>query len=95
MSCDDRLAERIRSALVGTADVRERRMFGGLALLVRGPMCCGVLGANLEVRVGPERCAAALKESHVREMDFTGRALKGLVYVEARGSVRIRVCANG
>ena len=85
MSYDESLAERVRTALAGRGDVSERRMFGGLAFLVRGNMCCGVLGPNLVVRVGPASYAAALKEPHAREMDFTGRPLKGLVYVAKQG----------
>ncbi len=85
MSYDERVAERVRAVLADMADVSERRMFGGLAFLVRGNMCCGVLGSDLVVRVGPQGYASALEDAHAREMDFTGRPLKGLVYVDKRG----------
>lgn len=85
MSYDESLADRVRTALAGRGDVIEKRMFGGLAFLVRGHMCCGVLGSDLVVRVGPASYPAALKEPHAREMDFTGRPLKGLVYVGKYG----------
>ncbi len=85
MSYDESIAGRVRSALAGRDDVTEKKMFGGLAFLVSGHMCCGVLGADLVVRIGPASYPAALKEPHVREMDFTGRALKGLVYVGSHG----------
>lgn len=60
-------------------------MFGGLAFLLRGNMCCGVVGDDFVIRVGPNEYRAALSEPHTREMDFTGRPLKGFVYVSAKG----------
>lgn len=85
MSYDESIADRVRTALADREDVIEKKMFGGLAFLIRGNMCCGVLGSDLVVRVGPVNYPAALKEPHTREMDFTGRALKGLVYVGKHG----------
>jgi len=60
-------------------------MFGGLSFLLRGNMCCGVVRDDLVVRVGPEEHDKALAEAHARPMDFTGRPLKGLVYVGPGG----------
>lgn len=85
MAYDEKLAERIRLSLAGWRGVSERKMFGGVAFLVRGHMLCGVVGPELMVRVGPEAYAAALARPHVREMDFTGRPLTGMVYVGAAG----------
>jgi hypothetical protein len=48
-------------------------------------MCCGVLDDTLMVRVGPEGYEAALSQPHTRKMDFTGKPLKGFVYVEPAG----------
>ena len=84
MAYDEGLAERIRAVLAADA-VDERRMFGGLAFMVAGNMCCGIVGDELMVRVGPEAYAAALADPHAREMDFTGRAMRGMVYVDATG----------
>jgi TfoX/Sxy family transcriptional regulator of competence genes len=85
MPYDEGLAERIRGALDGRAGVSERRMFGGLAFLLRGNMALGVLGDELMVRVGPDGHARALRQPHAREMDFTGRPMKGFVYVACEG----------
>jgi hypothetical protein len=60
-------------------------MFGGLAFMVGGHMCCGVIGNDLMVRVGPERLEDALARPHARVMDFTGRPSRGMVYVGAGG----------
>ena len=78
-------AERIRAVLGPAAGVSERRMFGGLAFLVGGHMCCGLLGEDLVLRLGDEAAAAALKRRHVRPMDFTGRPMKSMVYVAPAG----------
>jgi TfoX/Sxy family transcriptional regulator of competence genes len=85
MAYNEELADRIRNALAGHRRVTEQRMFGGIAFLLRGRMCCGVLNDDLMLRVGPERHAAALVRPHVRPMDFTGRPISGFVYVAAGG----------
>ncbi len=90
MAYDEKLAERIRQQLSARTDVVERKMFGGLAFMVRGHMCCGVVGEELVVRVGPANYEAALKEKHAREMDFTGKPLRGMVYVAAPGLTRAK-----
>lgn len=85
MAFSEALAGRVRRLLVGREPVTEKRMFGGLAFLHRGNMCCGILGEELMVRVGPEAYPSALELSGAREMDFTGRAIRGFVYVSAVG----------
>ena len=86
MAYDEGLAGRVRAVLAKTSSVDEKRMFGGLTFMVGGHMCCGVVGRDLMVRVGPETHAEALKMAHARAMDFTGRPLKGMVYVAAAGT---------
>lgn len=61
-------------------------MFGGLCFTVGGHMCCGIVGRDLVVRVGPAGLLDALGRPHARRMDFTGRPLKGFVYVGPAGS---------
>jgi TfoX/Sxy family transcriptional regulator of competence genes len=85
MAFDEKLAERIRQRLADRKDVVERKMFGGIAFMVRGHMCCGVVGEELMVRVGPVGYEGALKEKYTREMDFTGKSMRGMVYVAAPG----------
>jgi TfoX/Sxy family transcriptional regulator of competence genes len=82
---DEELATRIRAIVRGRAGVSEKKMFGGLAFLVGGDMFCGVVGSDLMVRVGPDAYEAALARPHARQMDFTGRPMKGLVYVSPAG----------
>jgi len=87
MAFDEELAERVREVLPAdeTGRVSERKMFGGLAFLLDGHMFVGVVGAELMVRLGPQGTAAALRLEHVREMDFTGRPSKGMVFVQPAG----------
>jgi hypothetical protein len=85
MAYDEALAARVRARLARAHRLSERRMFGGLCFLVNGHMCAGIVGDTLMLRVGPERYAEALAQPHAREMDFTGRPLKGMVYVDPPG----------
>jgi hypothetical protein len=88
MAYDEGLAQRVREALAGRSDVTEKKMFGGLCFLLGGNMCCGITSEDLMLRVGPDRYQEALARPHGREMDFTGRALKGMVYVGSEGVER-------
>ncbi|MFN0161235.1 MAG: TfoX/Sxy family protein [Burkholderiales bacterium] len=84
MAYDEKLAERVRLELAGEA-VTEKKMMGGLCFMVRGHMACGVTAERLMVRVGPEAHAAALRVKHAAPMDFTGRPMRGFVFVGAAG----------
>jgi len=81
MAYDEELARRIRTVLPRHQGITEKKMFGGISFMLGGNMCCGVMGNDLVVRVGPERHEEALAKPHARPMDFTGRPLRGLVYV--------------
>ena len=85
MAYSEALAERIRVALTGTTGVSEKRMFGGIAFMLHGHMFVGVVDSTLMARVGPEQYDAALSRPYVREMDFTGKPLRGYVYVDPAG----------
>ena len=62
-------------------------MFGGLCFMLNRHMCCGVEKDRLMVRVPPDRYKMLLKKSHAREMDFTGKPLKGFLFI-SEGSYR-------
>ncbi len=53
--------------------------------MIRGNMCCGVVGSELMLRVGPDKYEDTLNELHVREMDFTGKSMRGFVYISEQG----------
>jgi TfoX/Sxy family transcriptional regulator of competence genes len=82
---DEELAERVRRVLGSRTDVEEKNMFGGLAFMVRGHMACGLVGDTLMVRVSAADYGSLIDQPHVRPMDFTGRVMKGFLYVEPDG----------
>lgn len=85
MAYDEALVERVRRALGTRAGITEKKMFGGVAFLLDGKMFIGIATEDLMVRVGPAAHEAALAEAHVRPMDFTGRPMKGYVFVSPAG----------
>lgn len=85
MAYDIALAERIAALLKGRRGIEQKRMFGGVCLLLRGNMCCGVAGNRLMVRVGPPQYEAALQKPHAKPMDLTGRPLRGFIFVQPAG----------
>lgn len=85
MAFDAGLAERLRDVLKERDGISERKMFGGLAFMLRGHMFAGIVRDELMVRTGPARYAEALREPYAREMDFTGKPLKGMIYVAPEG----------
>ncbi len=86
MAYDVHLADRIRSILNSSGEFSEKKMFGGLAFMVNGHMCCGVLKTDLVLRLTPEHAAAALLRPHTRPMDFTGKPMKSMIFVSAVGT---------
>jgi len=85
MAYDEGTAQRLREYFAADPDIVEKKMFGGVAFMLAGNMCCGVNGDQLMARVGSEQYESALAMPYAREMDFTGRALKGFIYVDPQG----------
>ncbi len=88
MAYDEKLVERIRGMVFGMPGLSERKMFGGVCFAVNGYMACGVQKKVLVVRVGPENDERALSRKHTRPMDFTGKPMRGYVYVSEPGYKR-------
>ena len=85
MAYDETQAQWVRGGMETVADghdVQARRMFGGLAFMVNGHMCCCVDERGLLVRVGPDAYEYALAQPGTRVMDLTGKVMKGMVYVD-------------
>ena len=85
MAYDEELAQRVRQLLASVDNIHERKMFGGLAFMLNGNMCCGVEKDNLVIRTGPDAYEDALAKPHARVFDMTGRPMRGFVYVEKEG----------
>ncbi|MFF8968959.1 TfoX/Sxy family protein [Streptomyces sp. NPDC014995] len=82
MAYDEGLAQRVRERLGTDPEIAEKRMFGGIAFLVRGNMAVGVTGDDLMVRVGPDATDAALSRPGTRVFAMTGRPMRGWVLVD-------------
>jgi TfoX/Sxy family transcriptional regulator of competence genes len=82
---NERLADKVRFLIAGQKGWAEKKMFGGIAFMLNGKMCCGVIKDDLMVRVGPESNSKALALPNSRPMDFTGKPMKGFVYVDSKG----------
>jgi TfoX/Sxy family transcriptional regulator of competence genes len=85
MAYDLHLADRVRSILERTGEFKEQKMFGGLAFMIDGHMCCGIVKSDLVLRLTPEQATVSLRQPHARPMDFTGKPLKSMIYVSAAG----------
>ena len=85
MAYNEKLAGRIREILALRSGLDETKMFGGLSFTLGGNMCFGVIKDDLVVRVGPDSYEIALSRPHARPMDFTGRPMRGMVYVGPDG----------
>ena len=83
MAYDEQLADRVREVIASEPGLTERKMFGGLAFMLDGHMCCGIVGDELMLRLGVDGADDALEHDHVRPMDFTGRPMAGMVFVSA------------
>lgn len=81
MAYDEALAEQVRAALGVTAGVTEIKMFGGLCWTINGNMAVGAVNEDLMVRLPPDEGEAALTEPHARPMDFSGKPMRGFVFV--------------
>ncbi len=88
MAYNEILAERVRQVLLPTnLLVEEKKMMGGLTFMVDGKMCVGISKDDLMARIAPEAYESALLKKGCREMDFTGRPMKGFVFISPEGTV--------
>lgn len=86
MACDEQLAERVRQSFKERkVTFKEKRMMGGLCFMVNGKMCVGVETDQLMVRLDPAIYEQALARKGCVPMDFTGRPMRGFVFVNAPG----------
>lgn len=86
MAYDLGLAERVRSLLHRRGGFSERKMFGGICFMIGGNMCCGIVKTDLMLRLELDDATKALTQPHVRPMDFSGKPMKSMVYVDAKGT---------
>lgn len=86
MAYDEHLASRIERILTErNANFISKKMFGGICFMVEDKMCVGIVKDQVMARVGPDAHPEALEKSHVTPMEFTGRPMKGYIYVTPEG----------
>lgn len=86
MAYSEFLADRIRVSLKEKkVPYEEKKMMGGITFMVYGKMCIGIIKENLMARIDPDIYSDVLTKKGCREMDFTGRPMKGFVFVEPEG----------
>ncbi len=83
MAVDDALANRVRAALERQLPVEEKKMFGGIAFMVRGKMCVSVGRGGLMCRIDPAAHDTALQHKGCRTVIMKGREYRGYVHIDA------------
>ncbi len=85
MAYSQQLANRIREQLQEMEGVEEKEMMGGLCFMLKDKMCVGIIKDEMMCRIDPATYEEALEKTGCREMDFTGRPMKGWVMVDDSG----------
>ena len=86
MAYNEHLAERIDRILKEKKVLfNDKKMMGGLCYMVNDKMCIGIVKDQLMARIDPLIHEKALKKQGCKDMDFTGRPMKGFVFVEPEG----------
>ncbi|HWB62152.1 MAG TPA: TfoX/Sxy family protein [Chitinophagales bacterium] len=81
MAYNEKLAARIREALVALYPIEEKEMMGGLSFLYKGKMCVGIIKDEMMCRIDPAIHDEVTEKPGCRTMDFTGRPMKGWIMV--------------
>ena len=83
MAYNEKLADRTREIIAATHKIsEEKKMFGGLCFMVNDKMCVGVEQERIMVRLDPEKYEEAIEKEGCKPMDFTGKIMKGYVFVD-------------
>ena len=75
--------DRVRAALAGVPQVKEKKMFGSVGFMVRGNLCVTARSTRIMCRIDPVTHAAAVKRKGCRTVVMEGRSYSGYVYVDA------------
>lgn len=85
MAYDEILADRIREILVDQPKIEEKHMMGGVAFMVDNKMCVGVIKDEMMARIDPDIYEDALEKHGCHPMNFTGKPMKGWVFISPEG----------
>jgi TfoX/Sxy family transcriptional regulator of competence genes len=83
MPYNEKLANRVREIISAShKNIEEKKMFGGLCFMVNDKMCIGVEAERLMVRLDPAMYDEVMEKDGCQPMDFTGKVMKGFVFVD-------------
>ena len=85
MAYNEKIGHRIRERLSDLPNIEEKEMFGGIAFMLNNKMCVGVVKEDVMCRIDPDKYEEALEKPGCRPMDFTGRPMKGWIYIDEHG----------
>ena len=85
MAYSVKLEERITNLLKSKKDLVKKKMFGGVCFMLKDKMFCGIVKDDLMVRCLEDDYESLLKKPHARQMDFTGKPMKGFLYISSEG----------
>ncbi|MGB0886815.1 MAG: TfoX/Sxy family protein [Vicingaceae bacterium] len=92
MAYDEFLADRVKNVFNDKrVSFEARKMMGGLCFMVDEKMCCGIHidkktnASLLMARIGEEAYERELPKKECLPMDFTGRPMKGYIFVTPEG----------
>jgi TfoX/Sxy family transcriptional regulator of competence genes len=90
MAYNEQLANQVREIMVDQPEIEEKFMMGGVAFMVNQKMCVGIVKNDLMARIDPEIYDEALEKPGCRPMDFTGKHMKGWVFIGPEGLQKIK-----
>ena len=83
MAYDEYLEERISKILNDKhISFNPKKMMGGLCFMVDSKMCVGIVKDQLMARINPNIYEASLNKEGCHKMNFTGRAMKGFLFID-------------
>lgn len=92
MAYDEYLGDRIKRIIQSkNVNFFDKKMMGGLVFMVNEKMCCGIHidkkygDSLLMAKIGEEAYAEEIKKEVCLPMDFTGRPMKGFIYITPQG----------
>ncbi|MBS1502273.1 MAG: TfoX/Sxy family protein [Bacteroidetes bacterium] len=81
MAYDEKLADRVREALVDVPKVIEKKMFRGVTFMVDDKMCISISGNELMLRLDPDMTDKLIEENGTRSMVHGGKRMRGFIYI--------------
>ena len=85
MAYNQTLANRIREQLQELDGIEEKEMMGGLCFMLNDKMCVGVIKDEMMCRIDPKIHEMVIEKTGCRDMDFTGKTMKGWIFIDNYG----------